>query len=59
VFFVARADGCLDVWDYLAKQGEAALAVQVTGAPLTALRVQVAWMSRQKDRQMDGWRGRV
>ena len=37
MFFTARADGALDVWDLYFKHQEPTLQVQVTDAPLTCL----------------------
>lgn len=42
VFFTARADGTLDVWDYFQKQNDPALSVHVTDKPLTSLNVHEA-----------------
>lgn len=39
VFFTARMDGQLDVWDYFYKQNDPALTVQVTDKALTSLNV--------------------
>lgn len=33
MFMVARADGALDVWDYLASQAAPALVLQARAAP--------------------------
>ncbi|KAK9846621.1 hypothetical protein WJX81_007768 [Elliptochloris bilobata] len=42
VFMVTRADGALDVWDYLASQAAPALVLQVAPCALTALRIHEA-----------------
>ena len=34
VFFTTRMDGCLDVWDYLFKQSEPTLSIQVWATAL-------------------------
>lgn len=40
VFFTTRMDGCLDVWDYLFKQNDPTLSIQVCDDALHSLRVQ-------------------
>ncbi|XP_065066002.1 dynein intermediate chain 3, ciliary-like [Rhopilema esculentum] len=40
VFFTTRMDGCLDVWDYLFKQNDPTLSIQVCDEALYSLRVQ-------------------
>lgn len=40
VFFTSRMDGRLDVWDYLFKQNEATLSIQVCDEPLNSIRAQ-------------------
>eukprot|EP00794_Sanderia_malayensis_P009172 gene9172-10145_t len=40
VFFTSRMDGCLDVWDYLFKQNDPTLSIQVCDEALHSLRVQ-------------------
>jgi len=39
VFFTTRMDGCLDVWDYLFKQNDPTLSIQVCDEALNSLRV--------------------
>eukprot|EP01137_Pigoraptor_chileana_P008982 Opistho-2@56562 len=40
VFFTTKMDGTLDVWDYLFKQNDPTLTLQVSDSALTSLRVQ-------------------
>jgi dynein intermediate chain 2 len=40
VFFTARGDGALDVWDFFYKQNDPSLTVQITDKALTSLTVQ-------------------
>lgn len=40
VFFTSRMDGCLDVWDYLFKQNDPTLSIQVCDEALNSIRVQ-------------------
>ena len=40
VFFTAKADGRLDVWDFMHKQHEPALSAHVADVPLTSLKLQ-------------------
>ena len=40
VFFTAKTDGSLDIWDLLLKQSDAALTVQVSESALQSVRVQ-------------------
>ncbi len=40
VFFTAKMDGTLDIWDYLYKQNAPTLSVQVCSAPLHSVKVQ-------------------
>lgn len=47
VFFVARKDGWLDVWDYYYRQNEAALSQKISDAPLTTIRLNVVTGSSQ------------
>ena len=39
VFFTSRMDGCLDVWDYLFKQNDPTLSIQVCDEALNSLKV--------------------
>ncbi|NWX39720.1 DNAI2 protein, partial [Steatornis caripensis] len=40
VFFTARSDGTLDVWDFLFKQNDPSLSLKVCDEPLSSLRLQ-------------------
>jgi dynein intermediate chain 2 len=40
VFFTSKHDGTVDVWDYLFKQSEPTLSVQVSNCPIHCLKVQ-------------------
>ncbi|XP_063682877.1 dynein intermediate chain 3, ciliary-like [Bolinopsis microptera] len=40
VFFTSRMDGCLDVWDYMFKQNDPTLSLQVCDEALNCLRIQ-------------------
>jgi dynein intermediate chain 2, axonemal len=40
VFFTARMDGAIDVWDYLFKQTEPTFTVQVGSSPLHSIKPQ-------------------
>uniref|UniRef100_A0A7M5US50 Dynein intermediate chain 3, ciliary n=1 Tax=Clytia hemisphaerica TaxID=252671 RepID=A0A7M5US50_9CNID len=40
VFYSSRMDGVLDVWDYLFKQNEPTLSIQVCDEPLNSIKVQ-------------------
>lgn len=40
VFFTTRMDGCLDVWDYLFKQNDPTLSIQVCDEALNSIKVQ-------------------
>ncbi|XP_070580175.1 dynein intermediate chain 3, ciliary-like [Ptychodera flava] len=40
VFFTTKMDGTLDVWDFLFKQNDPTLSLQVTDEPLHSLRIQ-------------------
>ncbi|KAJ3031120.1 Dynein intermediate chain 2, axonemal, partial [Rhizophlyctis rosea] len=40
VFFTSKLDGTVDCWDYLAKQGEPSLSVQVCNSPIHCIKVQ-------------------
>ncbi|NXQ85387.1 DNAI2 protein, partial [Nyctibius grandis] len=42
VFFTTRSDGTLDVWDFLFKQNDPSLSLQVCAEPLSSLRLQNA-----------------
>jgi dynein intermediate chain 2 len=40
VFFTSKMDGSIDIWDYIFKQNEPTLTVQVGTAPIHSIKVQ-------------------
>ena len=40
VFFTSKMDGSFDVWDYMFKQNDPTLTVQVCNSPIHAIKVQ-------------------